>query len=222
VLGTPDGNEAVRVAYAERPDLILLDVMLPGLSGLEVCRAVRRELTMPILMLTARDEEIDKVLGLEIGADDYMTKPFSLRELMARVHALLRRTAMLKEHQPVNGKTGSEAHEPHIVLGDITIDPAARQVLSNGEPVNLKPKEFDLLLFLARHPNRVFTREALLDRVWGYEFVGGTRTVDVHIRWLRSKVEKDPANPVYLQTVFGVGYKLIPQNVPAIAEDDRP
>jgi DNA-binding response OmpR family regulator len=142
-----------------------------------------------------------------------MTKPFSLRELLARVHAMLRRTTMLKGERPGGDGPETPVQEPPLRTGDLTIDPSGRQVLRGDTEVSLKPKEFDLLLFLARHPNQVFTREALLDRVWGYDFVGGTRTVDVHIRWLRSKLERDPANPAYLQTIFGVGYKLVPQGL---------
>ena len=193
-----DGARALELARRERPDLILLDVMLPGIDGLEVCRRIRSESTVPIIMLTARVDEIDRVVGLEVGADDYVTKPFGMRELLARVRAALRRAEM----RPLEDDT-----QP-IAVGDLQIDPRGRQLLRNGEPVAVKPKEFDLLLFLARNPGQVFTREQLLDRVWGYEFGGGTRTVDVHIRWLREKVEPDPAHPIHLITSRGVGYKL--------------
>ena len=206
-----DGTEAVRLAYAERPDLIILDVMLPGMSGFDVCRAVRRDLAVPILMLSAREEEIDKVLGLELGADDYLTKPFGLRELLARVHALLRRA------EPARVEAASAAAPapapapgapPVLDAGDLSVDLGRRTVTLEARSITLKPKEFDLLAFLVRHPRQVFSREVLLDRVWGYDFVGGTRTVDVHVRWLRTKLETDPANPQRIQTVYGVGYKF--------------
>ena len=214
VLTAADGAAAIPLAYAERPDLVILDVMLPGVSGFDVCRAIRRELTVPILMLSAREEEIDKVLGLELGADDYLTKPFGLRELLARVHALIRRTEMLRGAAPAGTAAAQEAPAPSpgplLVSGDLAIDVARRTVTRAGQPLALKPKEFDLLAFLAGHAQQVFSREVLLDRVWGYDFVGGTRTVDVHIRWLRTKVEADPANPTVLETVYGVGYKFGP------------
>lgn len=197
-LVAPDGPRALELARRDRPDLVLLDLMLPGIDGLEVCRRIRAESTVPIIMLTARVEEIDRVVGLEVGADDYVTKPFSTRELLARVRAALRRADM----RPVD-----DAAQP-LVIGDLQIDPRGRRLTRAGQTVLVKPKEFDLLLFLARHPGQVFTREQLLDRVWGYEFGGGTRTVDVHVRWLREKIEPDPARPVYLLTSRGVGYKL--------------
>ena len=211
VLTAADGAEAIPLAYAERPDLVILDVMLPGVSGFDVCRAIRRELTVPILMLSAREEEIDKVLGLELGADDYLTKPFGLRELLARVHALIRRTDMLRTAAPASPPaTAARSAGPLLVSGDLAIDVARRTVTRAGRQLALKPKEFDLLAFLARHAQQVFSREVLLDRVWGYDFVGGTRTVDVHVRWLRTKIEADPANPAVLETVYGVGYKFGP------------
>jgi DNA-binding response OmpR family regulator len=215
VLSAADGTEAVRVALRERPDLIILDVMLPGLNGFEVCRMVRRELSTPILMLSAREDEIDKVLGLELGADDYLTKPFGLRELLARVHALLRRAEGAHAEAPARAPEWEpmapplEAGTPPIlVAGDLEIDLARRTVTMDGRMITMKPKEFDLLAFLAGHPMQVFSREVLLDRVWGYDFVGGGRTVDVHVRWLRLKLEDDPANPQMIQTVYGVGYKF--------------
>ncbi len=218
VLAAPDGPNAVRLAYQERPDLIILDLMLPGMTGFEVCRAVRRALDMPILMLSAREEEIDKVLGLELGADDYLTKPFGLRELLARVHALLRRAdggrreASAPSAGPaslvVQGTSTAPETPTRGDAGELQIDLARRTVHRAGQAVSLKPKEFDLLAFLAAHPRQVFSREVLLDRVWGYDFVGGTRTVDVHIRWLRTKLETDAANPQLIQTVYGVGYKF--------------
>jgi two-component system OmpR family response regulator len=208
VLSAADGPEAVRLATEERPDLIILDIMLPGMSGFDVVRTVRKHGTMPILMLSAREEEIDKVLGLELGADDYLTKPFSLRELLARVGAMLRRSAMLEsagQQQPAR----AERDTPTVLAaGDLEIDTGRRSVTLAGEPLALKPKEFDLLAFLASNPQHVFSREVLLDRVWGYDYVGGTRTVDVHVRWLRTKLEADPSAPQYIQTVYGVGYKF--------------
>lgn len=217
VITASDGPTAIRLANEKRPDLIILDVMLPGQSGFDVCRAVRKQLTVPILMLSAREEEIDKVLGLELGADDYITKPFGLRELLARVRAMLRRSEMLE----AVGKTtasvpqtsaanvsGAASSGPTLESDDLAIDLNGRAVTINGAQIALKPKEFDLLVFLAQHPGQVFSRDTLLNRVWGYDFVGGTRTVDVHVRWLRSKIEADEADPQFIQTVYGVGYKF--------------
>jgi DNA-binding response OmpR family regulator len=215
VLAAQDGPEGIRLAYDEKPDLVVLDLMLPGVNGYDVCRAIRKQLTVPILMLSAREDEIDKVLGLELGADDYMTKPFSLREMLARIHAMLRRGEMMRNGaQPAstgtsNGTATSTVAAPAAVrLGDLTVDIGRRQVTRGGRAVEMKPKEFDLLAFLAQNPQQVFSRDVLLDRVWGYDFIGGTRTVDVHVRWLRSKLEEDPSNPRLIQTVYGVGYKL--------------
>ena len=204
VLTALDGAVALELAEREKPDLIILDIMLPGLDGFEVCRILRRkEMTMPILMLTARVEEVDKVVGLELGADDYMTKPFSVRELLARVRAMLRRVEMMQRE----ASTGAEPASP-IVIGDLEIDISRHRVSRGGYAVGLSPKEFELLSFLARNRGQVFTRDALLDRVWGYEYGGDTRTVDVHVRWLRQKIEPDPGNPRYVLTVRGVGYKF--------------
>jgi DNA-binding response OmpR family regulator len=209
VFVAADGNEAINLAYSERPDLIILDIMLPGMNGFEVCRAIRKELTTPILMLSAREEEIDKVLGLELGADDYLTKPFGLRELLARVGAMLRRADMLHNGTHKVTDTGSDEGKAGIlVAGDLTLNLEQRTVTRAGKPVELKPKEFDLLAFLVAHPLLVFSRDTLLDRVWGMDFVGGTRTVDVHVRWVRSKIEHDPATPQLIQTVYGVGYRF--------------
>ena len=214
VLTAADGPAAVRLAHAEHPDLVILDIMLPGMSGFEVCRALRRELRIPILMLSAREDEIDKVLGLELGADDYLTKPFGLRELLARVHALLRRADGLRPEAAPPARPEPLAAEPAtppvLIAGALQIDLARRLVTRGGTALALKPKEFDLLVFLAGHAQQVFSREALLDRVWGYDFVGGTRTVDVHVRWVRSKIELDPANPTLIETIYGVGYKFSP------------
>ena len=199
VVTACDGADAVDKARQEKPDIIVLDLMLPKLDGLEVCRIVRRDMTVPILMLTAKVEEVDKVVGLEMGADDYVTKPFSIRELMSRVKAMLRRAAMFPPYQ---GESGI------IRVGQIEIDPARRLASVDGVPLALKPREFDLLLFLARHRGLVFTREHLLESVWGYQYAGDSNTVDVHIYWLRNKIERDPHNPSRLVTVRGVGYKL--------------
>jgi DNA-binding response OmpR family regulator len=195
VLTATDGAAALSVARAEHPDLLLLDLMLPVMDGLEVCRLVRREQQMPILMLTARGEEIDKVVGLELGADDYVTKPFGMRELLARVRALLRR------HE-----TAPDAET--LTTGDLQIDLRRREVTRHGERLELKPKELELLVYLTRNRGRAFTREQLVRDVWGYDFLGDSRTVDVHMRWLRQKIEADPATPVRLITVRGVGYRF--------------
>jgi DNA-binding response OmpR family regulator len=198
VLTAVDGAEGLRAARAEEPDVIVLDLMLPKIDGLEVCRRLRADSDVPILMLTARGEEMDRVLGLEIGADDYLTKPFSMRELTARVRALLRRSA-----------ARIAPNAAAIVAGRLRIDPRGRTVLRDGRDVLLKAREFDLLFFLARNAGQVFTREQLLEQVWGYEFFGGSRTVDVHIRWIRAKIEEDPAQPRHLLTMRGVGYKFV-------------
>jgi two-component system OmpR family response regulator len=195
-----DGAEALEVARREKPDLIILDLMLPKVSGFEVCRILRKEMIVPILMLTAKAEETDKIVGLEIGADDYMTKPFSLRELLARVRAMLRRAKMV-ETQPV-------VEEALLKVGDIKVDIARHQASKGATTLELTPKEFDLLAFLARNKGFVFSRDQLLEKVWGYDFAGDTRTVDVHIRWLRQKIEMDPSNPKHLVTIRGTGYKL--------------
>ena len=191
-----DGRQALALFRSERPDLVLLDLMLPELSGVEVCRIMRAESGVPIIMLTAKDAEVDKVVGLELGADDYVTKPFSLRELTARIRAIFRRAEQV-----------AAADVPPLVdLGRVQVDVAGHRVLRDGEAVPLKPKAFDLLAFLLRHPGQVFTRDQLLEHVWGYDYGGESRTVDVHIHWLRSEIEADPAAPEYLHTVRGVGY----------------
>jgi DNA-binding response OmpR family regulator len=196
VVTAADGREALERFRAERPDLVVLDLMLPELSGVEVCRIIRQESDVPILMLTAKDSEVDKVVGLEVGADDYVTKPFSLRELQARVRALLRRS----DQQQV-------AERPAVVdLGRVQADLAGHRLLRDDEPLPIKPKAFELLAFLVRHPGQVFTREQLLEHVWGYDYAGESRTVDVHIHWLRSQIEEDPGSPRFLHTVRGVGY----------------
>lgn len=205
VITAVDGVQAVEVARSEKPELIVLDIMLPKLDGLEVCRILRKEMTVPILMLTAKTEEIDKVVGLEIGADDYVIKPFSMRELLARIRAMLRRAGMMKHEASSIGK---EAAPPTIKIGDLEIDLARYQVSLGGSILELTLKEFDLLAFLVMNQGRVFSRDHLLEKVWGYDYAGGTRTVDVHIRWLRRKIEVDPSSPKRLITVRGVGYKL--------------
>lgn len=209
VLTAADGNEAIRIAYDEHPDLVILDIMLPGMSGFDVCRAIRKELSVPILMLSAREEEIDKVLGLELGADDYLTKPFGLRELLARVGAMLRRSEILRAEARASEQRAPGSADQILKAGNLVVDTSKRTVLRDEEPVELKPKEFDLLAFLAAHPMHVFSRTTLLDKVWGFDFVGGTRTVDVHVRWLRAKLEHDPSKPQLIQTVYGVGYRFV-------------
>jgi two-component system OmpR family response regulator len=205
VITAVDGIQALEVARSEKPELIVLDIMLPKLDGLEVCRILRKEMTVPILMLTAKTEEIDKVVGLEIGADDYVIKPFSMRELLARIRAMLRRAGMMKHEASSIGK---EAAPSSIKIGDLEIDLARYQVSLGGSILELTLKEFDLLAFLVMNRGRVFSRDHLLEKVWGYDYAGGTRTVDVHIRWLRRKIEVDPSSPKRLITVRGVGYKL--------------
>ncbi len=198
-----NGAQALEMIRGNPPELVVLDLMLPGLDGLDLCRAVRADTlnpmiaNVPILMLTARDEEIDKVVGLEVGADDYLTKPFSMHELMARVKAQLRRADM---------GTALRAMPASIRSGDLTVDVGAHQVWRAGSQLQLKRREFELLLYFMRHPGQLQTREALLRNVWGYEYVGDTRTVDVHVRWLRGKIEADAAAPRRIQTVRGIGY----------------
>jgi len=200
-----NGLQALEVAREERPDLIVLDIMLPGLDGFEVCRILRREMSVPILILTARDDEVDKVVGLEVGADDYMTKPFSMREFLARVKALLRRVRLIREELAAENNAGATEQ---LVFGDLTIDLARREVRRRGEPLHLKPKEYDLLAFLARNQGVVLSRNLILERVWGWDYSGGSRTVDVHVRWLREKIEPDPAHPTRIVTVRGIGYRF--------------
>jgi DNA-binding response OmpR family regulator len=205
VEGVTDGQAALDVARRLRPDLIVLDLMLPVLDGFEVCRILRQEMSVPILMLTARDDEIDRVLGLEMGADDYITKPFSMRELLARVKALLRRVRL--DRAAAEGKPDQPLREV-LHFGNLLIDLPRRDVLLDGSPLLLKPKEFDLLFYLARHRGQVLSRELILERVWGWEFTGGSRTVDVHMHWLREKIEVDPAHPTRLITVRSAGYRF--------------
>ncbi len=194
VVDCGDGEAALALARSERPDLVVLDIMLPGLDGLEVCRRLRRESSVPILMLTAKGEEADRVVGLELGADDYVTKPFSMRELVARVRALLRRA--------------EAAPGDVLVSGDLRLDLRRREATRKGQVLPLKPKELDLLAFLMRHRGRAFSREEILAQVWGYDFAGDTRTVDVHVHWLREKIEDEPSKPTRLITLRGLGYRF--------------
>ena len=198
VITAGDGRQALDRFRAEHPDLVLLDLMLPEMSGMEVCRILRRESSVPIIMLTARDSEVDKVVGLEVGADDYVTKPFSLRELQARVRAHLRRQEAV----------ATAPRSTEVQLGAVTVDLAGHRLMRGGTAIAVKPQAFELLAFLLRNPGQVFTRDQLLERVWGYDYAGETRTVDVHVHWLRGHIEEDSAQPRFLQTVRGVGYVL--------------
>jgi two-component system, OmpR family, response regulator MtrA len=191
------GDQAIAAFHQAKPDLVLLDLMLPGKDGLEICRELRLESGVPIVMLTAKDSELDKVVGLELGADDYVTKPFSLRELTARIRALFRRSEAAVA-------TGTA---PQVVdLGRVQADLGGHRLLRDGEVLPIKPKAFELLAFLIRNPGQVFTRDQLLEKVWGYDYAGETRTVDVHVHWLRSQIEEDPGQPAFIHTVRGVGY----------------
>jgi DNA-binding response OmpR family regulator len=201
-----DGDAGLELARTLKPDLIILDVMLPGLDGFEVCRILRQETNTPVLMLTARDDEIDRVVGLEVGADDYLPKPFSMRELIARVKALLRRVRLIREEV---GTSAAEGGQPQVmVFGNLTIDTGRREVLLDGQVIALKPKEYELLSFMGTNKGRVLSRELILERVWGWGFVGDSRTVDVHVRWLREKIESVPDKPQRIITVRGAGYRF--------------
>jgi two-component system, OmpR family, response regulator ResD len=197
-LETGDGDEARVLIEAEEPSLVVLDVMLPGSDGLELCRWIRSRSALPVILLTARVDEADRIVGLELGADDYVTKPFSPRELVARVRSVLRRS------RPPAASSGS------LEVGELVLDSESRIALRSQQPLTLTPKEFDLLWFLASHPRRVFSRDTLMDRVWGYRAAADTGTVTVHIRRLREKIEADPTHPAHLQTVWGVGYRFDP------------
>lgn len=201
-----DGRAALEAARTLVPDLLLLDIMLPGLDGFEITRILRREMNMPIIMLTARDDEIDRVVGLEMGADDYLTKPFSMRELMARVKAQLRRSRLHQEE--LEHHTEKSALQKELTFGELTINTTRHEVTLKDEVLSLKPKEYELLLFFAEHRGQMLSRELILERVWGWDYVGDSRTVDVHIRWLRKKIEKDPSNPERIITVRGGGYRF--------------
>ncbi|MHC6179538.1 response regulator transcription factor [Clostridium sp. JNZ X4-2] len=202
VVVAGDGLNGLKIAKKEKPDLILLDVMLPELDGYEVCKEIRKDSAVisstPIIMITARGEEFDRVLGLELGADDYITKPFSIRELIARVKAVLRRTDI-------------KVVDKNYKFGDISVDFEKHEVIKNGNKVELTLKEFELLKILVENKGRVMTRDFLLDKVWGYEYVGETRTIDVHIRHLRQKIEAQDSKPKYIETIRGIGYRFNPE-----------
>lgn len=197
VVQAARGDDALKLAREDPPDLIVLDVMLPGIDGIQVCRLLRRDTDVPIIMLTALGGESDRVAGLDIGADDYMAKPFGVRELMARIRALLRRSGP---------RAAPDTGPSLIISGDVALDRDRREVKRGDRLLSLKPKEYDLLLFFLQHPGRLLSREQILDEVWGYDFYGGPRTVDVHVRWLRQKIENDPGEPKRLRTVRGSGY----------------
>ncbi len=197
VITATDAAQCLEETRQEKPDLIVLDVMLPSMSGFDICKTLRKQSDVPIIMLTARADETDRVVGLELGADDYVTKPFNMRELVARVKSVLRRSAQ--------GELESEI----LVVGKIRIDSTRHEVAINGETITVSPREFELLRFLASHPGQVFSRQVLLDRVWGTEAFVEERTVDVHMRWLREKIEDNPSQPEQIVTVRGVGYKFV-------------
>jgi DNA-binding response OmpR family regulator len=197
VLTASRGDDGLRTARESSPDLVILDLMLPGIDGIQLCRQLRRSSQVPVIMLTALGGESDKVAGLDIGADDYLAKPFGMRELLARIRALLRRGGHLEEPQTTHSGLRSR---------DLDFDRDRRELRRGGQHVRLKPKELELLLFFMEHPGKVFTREQILNEVWGEDFYGNARTVDVHVRWLRQKIEEDPARPVRLRTVRGSGY----------------
>ena len=197
VVHAPTGERGIDAVRDRSPRVVLLDLGLPGIDGIEVCRRIRGLSDVPVIMLTARDTEVDKIVGLEIGADDYVTKPFGMKELLARVRAHLRR-----------GEAVTPAGVQSIRIGTLEIDVARHVIKKSNNPVDLTPKEFELIGFLARNKGLVFSREHLLEKVWGYDYAGDTRTIDVHIRWLRQKLEEDPARPLYILTVRGTGYKL--------------
>jgi DNA-binding response OmpR family regulator len=198
VKSVGDGAIALQEILAFDPDLVVLDIMLPGMSGLEICRRLRAQSAIPVIMLTARGEEIDRVLGLEVGADDYLPKPFSFRELLARIRSILRRVELDRQI----------AQTQSIVLGNLTLDPVARRAFKEEQEVQLSAREFDLLSILMKNAGRALSREELLAEVWGSDWIGDQRTLDVHVRWLRLKIEEDPASPKYIQTVRGHGYRF--------------
>ena len=204
VVAVNNGIDALEKARQFKPDILVLDIMLPGIDGFDITRILRQEMNVPILMLTARDDEIDRVLGLELGADDYLTKPFSMRELKARIKAHLRRVRLIREETRIGEPSESET----LTFGNLLINLSRREVHLDDSVIPLKPKEYELLLFLGNHRGKVLTRDMLLEQVWGWDFSGGSRTVDVHVRWLREKIEKDPANPERIVTVRGVGYRF--------------
>lgn len=201
VIHARDGKTGLALARGEHPDMILLDVMLPDMDGFTICRTVRTESATPILMLTARGQEMDRVMGLELGADDYIVKPFSFRELVARIRATLRRRQLDRD--------GASAPSDRIQAAGLVLDRTARQVWRRGSVIELSPREFDLLVVLMEHAGQALSRQDLLDRVWGEEWIGSPRTLDVHIRWLREKVEDNPTSPYYIETVRGYGYRFV-------------
>jgi len=211
VLTAPDGVVALDIVQHNPVTLILLDLMLPRLSGIDVCKRVRAQpetAQIPILVLTARADETEKILALEVGADDYVTKPFSWMELRSRIRALLRRSSLQREGAPADTHTNQSAEDRILTIGDVTLDVDRRAVTRNGAVIAMKPRIFDLLVYMARYRGIVLTRDRLLQHVWGYEYDGDNRTVDVHVRWLREKIEDDPTNPQLIQTVRGVGYRV--------------
>jgi DNA-binding response OmpR family regulator len=201
-----DGRSALESARRLKPDLIVLDLMLPEIDGFEVCRILRKEMITPILMLTARDDEIDRVVGLEVGADDYLTKPFSMRELMARVKAQMRRSRLLREE--LAKSTETQKQQQKLKFDNLIVNLTRREVTLNDAPLALKPQEYELLVFFAEHKGQMLSREFVLERVWGWDFIGDSRTVDVHVRWLRQKIEDDPGTPKRIVTVRGGGYRF--------------
>ncbi|MCS5659279.1 MAG: response regulator transcription factor [Dehalococcoidia bacterium] len=203
VYGAEDGETGLEMAREILPELVILDVMLPKLDGFEVCRILRREMDIPVFMLTAKVEEIDRVVGLEIGADDYITKPFSMRELIARVRNALRRSS-----KSGLGRDNLSSGNDVIQVGNLKIDLTGHIARISEKLIDLKPREFDLLVMLASSRGRVFTREQILERLWGHDYIGDSRTVDVHIRWIREKIEEDPSTPKKIVTIRGVGYRF--------------
>ena len=210
VEAVADGRSALAMAREMEPNLIVLDVMLPEMDGFEVCRILRKEMSVPIMMLTARTDEVDRVVGLEMGADDYLTKPFSMRELMARVKAMLRRVQLIRaelEAAPDPAET-NVADSEILSFGNMIINLRRHEISIDGQPIQMKPMERELLLFLARNRGIALSRDLILERVWGWQYDSGSRTVDVHVRWLREKIEADPKNPVRIITVRGLGYRF--------------
>jgi two-component system OmpR family response regulator len=205
VVTASDGLAALETARKEHPDLIVLDLMLPGLDGIEVCRILRQETIAPVLMLTARTSEVDRVVGLEVGADDYVTKPFSMREFLARVKALLRRASFVREEL---ASRDDQQDPPKLEVGNLVIDQMRCEAVLDGKTLRLKPKEYELLVFLALNRGIALSRDLILERVWDWDYDGGSRTVDVHVRWLRAKIERDPSKPTRIITVRGVGYRF--------------
>ena len=204
-----DGPTALELARSNHPDLIVLDIMLPGMDGFEVCREIRKDMNTPVLMLTARDDEIDRVVGLEVGADDYLTKPFSMRELLARVKALLRRVRLIREELATVAPAAEPAMAQQVLaFGSLIMDLSRHEIRPEDQPLALKPKEYELLVYFAQHRGIVLSRDHILENVWGWDYTGDSRTVDVHIRWLREKIELDPSIPTRLVTVRGAGYRF--------------